>query len=199
MRRLWFVPLFLAMTALIAAACGGGGDVSEGDFEALQSQVAALQTDVNAVQAEVEAAAEGAVRALMVASLPALSTGTFHTIDEQINNDGLIHATTPGIVQRAITTLEQDFWPDALDANIEQLHGLLSDLLEPVLDDDADAAGRPALLTHATIHAFEGAVTAFLGGEEIPAPPDLGSEAEHEHEAEEEGEHAEEEHDDDAS
>ena len=92
----------------------------------------------------------------------------------------MIHATTPGIVQRAITTLEQDFWPEALAANVEQLHGLLSDFLEPVLEDDVEAAGRPAQFTHATIHAFEGAVTAFLGGESIPPPPEVGSGDDHE-------------------
>ena len=60
---------------------------------------------------------------------------------------------------------------------------------------------RPAQFTHATIHAFEGAVTAFLGGEEIPPPPEIGSEEEHEHDVEEtehdEEEHDEEEHEDD--
>ncbi len=185
MRRRWFVPLILASVAVVAAACGGGG-VSESDFEALRGQVAALQTDVNAARAEADAAAEGAVRALMVASLQSLETSTFHTIDEQINNEGLIHATTPGIVQGAITMLEQDFWPEALAANVDQLHDLLSDFLTPVLDDDAEAAGRPAQFAHATVHAFEGAVTTFLSGGEVSPPPDVGSDEDHEHEVDDE-------------
>jgi hypothetical protein len=172
--------------AVIAAACGGGA--SQDDFDDLRAQVAAFQT-------RVQGAEDAAERALLLSALPALEVAKFHEIDETINNDATIHATTPGIVQRALDVVRTTTWPAELADNVAQWDDALVDLLDPVLDDDAEAAGRPATIVHAISHAFEGAVSAFIAGDEIPAPPDLGTE--HDHEAEEDEDHADEEDHDD--
>ena len=166
---------------MLAAACGGGGAVSESEFEDLRSEVAELR-------GLLESANTTSERALLVASLPALEEAVFHAIDELINNEGTIQATHPGIVSRAIGTLEAPIWPAELEANVAQFLAALEVLQEPLLDDDAEAAGRPATIAHANSHAFEGAVNAFLAGEEVPPPPEISSAEEapeHDHETSE--------------
>lgn len=172
-RKRILLPLLAAAAALLAAACSGG-DVSNDEFSQLETQVAALQTELATVSEQLSDAQESAQRALMVASLPAFDTPTFHAIDEQINNEQLIHQTTPGIVERALVTLQQPIWPEELAPNVEQYRNALAALLELVLDDDAEAAGRPATIAHALTHAFDSAVSAYLSGEAVPPPPDLG-------------------------
>ena len=171
------LPLLAAGAALVAAACGGG-DVTDEEFEALRAQVGALQTELSETQ-------EVAQRALLIAALPALDTNRFHTIDEQINNEGLIHATTPGFVRRAVETLTSVEWPAKLAENVEQFRGAAAALLGPVADNDVDASGRPALVAHAIAHAFNDAVDAYLAGDAIPAPPAISEAESHEHAAEE--------------
>ena len=176
--RLPVLGILAALVAMIAAACGGGA--SQDEFADLSAQVAALQTRIHATE-------DTAQRALLLSVLPALDVAKFHDIDESINNDGAIHATTPGIVQRALDVVRTTSWPAELVANVAQWDDALLDLLDPVLDDNAEAAGRPATIVHAISHAFEGAVSAFIAGDEIPPPPDLG--IEHDHEAEEDEDH----------
>ncbi|HJN92530.1 MAG TPA: hypothetical protein QGF05_07390 [Dehalococcoidia bacterium] len=192
-RTRWlFAPLLLLAAGLIAAACSSGG-VDQDDFDALRAQVGQLQTEVADFNATLAATEEAAQRALLFAILPAFNTSAFHTIDEQINNDGLIHATTPGTVQRALEAIASADWPEALQPNVDQYREALEALIEPVLDNDSDAAGRPATVVHALTHAFEGSISAFLDGEEVPPPPDLGSDGEHnDHEASEGDEEMEE-------
>jgi len=170
--QLWWLLLAPVVAAgTLAAACGGDG-VSEDDFAALRAQVGDLQ-------AQVDASADTAERALLFALLPAFDAAAFHTIDEQINNDGLIHRTTPGIVQRAIDAVDATTWPASLQPHVIQLRERLEALLMPVLDDDAEAAGLPATVAHALVHEFDEAVSAYLAGEEVPDPPDIASVDEH--------------------
>jgi hypothetical protein len=187
-RWLLLVPA-LAAGALAAAACGSDG-VDEDDFAALQAQVADLQS-------QVDTSADTAERALLFALLPAFDASAFHAIDEQINNESLIHQTTPGIVQRAIDAVDATTWPASLQPHVTQLRDRLEALLAPVLDDDAESAGLPATIAHGLIHSFEQAVSAYLAGEEVPDPPDIGAVSEHSESEEDhadEADHAEDEH-----
>ena len=154
-----------AAAAVLAAACGGG-EVSRSEFETLQQDVADLR-------GLLERASETADRALLVASLPALQVAQFHSMDEVINNERMIHATHPGIVIRAINTLQAPIWPTDLDAHVAGFLAALQTLEGPILDDDAQAAGRPARVVHAHAHAFEDAINTLLAGEEVPPPPKI--------------------------
>ena len=157
----------LAVAVVLAAACGGG-DVSESEFDELRTEVAELR-------GLLESANTTADRALLVASMPALEVARFHDIDELINNEGTIHATHPGIVSRAIGTLESPIWPAELSAHVAQFLAALQDLQGLVLADDAAEAGRPATIAHANSHAFEESVNAYLTGEEIQPPPEIST------------------------
>ena len=169
--RLLMLGILATLVTAIAAACGGGA--SQDEFDDLSAQVAALQT-------RVQGAEDTAERALLLSVLPALDVAKFHDIDESINNDRAIQSTTPGIVQRALDVVRTTSWPAELADNVAPWDDALLDLLDPVLDDNAEAAGRPATIVHAISHAFEGAVSAFIAGDEIPPPPDLGTEHDHE-------------------
>ncbi len=181
--RLWkrLMPLACGITAaaaVLAAACSGG-EVSESEFETLQQDVAELR-------GLLEQAGETAERALLIASLPALEVAQFHSMDEVINNERMIHATHPGIVIRAINTLQEPIWPTDLDAHVAGFLAALQTLEGPILDNDAQAAGRPARVMHAHAHAFEEAVNAFLAGEAVPPPPEISDSTEpptHDHQA----------------
>ncbi len=167
-----------AAAAVLAAACGGG-EVSKSEFETLQQDMAELR-------GLLERAGERADRALLVASLPALQVAQFHSMDEVINNERTVHATHPGIVIRAINTLQAPIWPTDLDAHVAGFLAALQTLEGPILDDDAQAAGRPARVVHAHAHAFEESVNAFLAGEAVPAPPEISDSTEppaHDHQA----------------
>ena len=165
-----------AVAAVLAAACGG--EVSKAEFETIQQDVAELR-------GLLERAGETADRALLVASLPALQVAQFHSMDEVINNERMIHATHPGIVTRAISTLQAPIWPINLNAHVAGFLVALQTLEGPILDDDTQAAGRPSRVAHAHAHAFEDAVNAFLAGEEVPPPPEISDSTEptHDHQA----------------
>ena len=179
--RVWIAPPILAAIALIAAACGG-----DDSNDALAAEVAALRVEVAQTQ-------QLATEALLRASLPALEVARFHDIDERINNDGVVHATDPGFLARAQQVLSSDIWPDALRPNVEQFRDAVADALPFVQDNDPDGAGRPILIAHANSHEFEGAVAAYFAGEDVPPPPDLGEDADHDTPIAEE--HEEEDHD----
>jgi hypothetical protein len=179
-RTRWlYAPVALLAAVLIGGSCTSGG-VDDADFDALQAQVGQLQTELADVTTALAATEEAAQRALLFAILPAFDTSAFHSIDEGINNDDLIHATTPGTVQRAIEAIASADWPSALQPNVDQYREALEALIGPVLDNDPEAAGRPATVVHALTHEFGKSISAFLSGEDVPPPPVLGSEGEHE-------------------
>ncbi len=179
----------LATMAALAAACGGG-EVSRSEFETLQQEVVELRSLL-------ERAGETSDRALLVASLPVLQVAQFHSMDDLINNEAMIHATHPGIVTRAISTLQAPIWPTDLNAHVAGFLTALQTLEGPILNDDAQAAGRPVRVVHAHAHAFEEAVNAFLRGEAVPPPPEISNSTEpmHDHQASQRSEQTAEEHD----
>ncbi len=111
LRKRLMLPACGMLAAAVALAAACGGEVSESEFETLQQEVTELR-------GLLEHAGERADRALLVASLPALQVAQFHSMDEVINNERLIHATHPGIVIRAINTLQAPIWPTDLDAHV---------------------------------------------------------------------------------
>jgi hypothetical protein len=183
--RWLFAPAVLLTAVLIGAACTSSG-VDDADFDALQAQVGQLQTELADVTAALTTAEEAAQRALLFAILPTFDTSAFHSIDEQINNDDLIRATTPGTVQRAIEAIASATWPSALQPNVDQYREALEALIGPVLDNDPEAAGRPATVVHALTHEFAESISAFLSGEQVPPLPLLGSEDDDHDESEDE-------------
>ena len=190
LRKRLLLPACGMLAAAVALAAACGGEVSESEFETLQQEMTELR-------GLLEHAGERADRALLVASLPALQVAQFHSMDEVINNERLIHATHPGIVIRAINTLQAPIWPTDLDAHVAGFLAALQTLERPILDDDAQAAGRPARVVHAHAHAFEESVNAFLAGEAVPPPPAISDSTEprHDHQASQGHEQVSEEHD----
>ncbi len=162
MKRWLIAPLLIAAIALIAAACGG-----DDPNDRLAAEVAALRNDLAATR-------QLATEALLRASLPALEVARFHDIDERINNEGLVHAADPGFLRRAEQVLSSPVWPAELQPNVDQFRAAVEAVIPPVLDNDAEAAARPALIAHANSHEFEEAVAAYFAGEPVPPPPDLG-------------------------
>ncbi len=177
--RLLVLGTLVTLISGLVASCGSAG---QNDFDDLSGRVAALQT-------RVQEAEDTAQRALLLSVLPALDAEKFHNIDESINNDGVILATTPGTVQRALDVVRTTSWPAELATYAAQWDDALLALLVPVLDDDAESAGRPATIVHAISHAFEVAVSAFIAGNEIPPPPALDTEHHHESEGDDHDDH----------
>ena len=172
-KRWLIAPLLLAAVALIAAACGNDNDNDE-----LLAEVSALRTEVAQTQ-------QIATEALVRASLPALEVARFHDIDERVNLEGIVHPTDPGFLQRAQQVLARSIWPLELQANVDQFRDAVAGAIDPVLDNDPQAAGRPIQIAHAHAHEFQGAVAAYFAGDPVPPPPDFDSDAEHEHAADE--------------
>ena len=175
MKRWLIAPILIAAIAAIAAACGGDDNNDD------------LVAKIDVLRAEVAETNALATEALLRASLPALEVARFHEMDERINNEGFVHATDPGFLQRAEQVLSSSVWPDALAPNVEQFRDAVADAVPPVLDNDPDGAGRLVLIAHVNAHEFEGAVSAYFSGDEVPPPPDLGDGGEHEHAADDDG------------
>ena len=162
----------LLIGTLVAVACGG----DDNDNDELLAEVSALRTELAQTQ-------EIAAEALLRASLPALEVARFHEIDERVNQDGMVHATDPGFLLRAEQVLAGVAWPDSLKPNVDAFRQAVANAIDPVLDNDPAAAGRPIKIAHAHAHEFDGAVAAFFAGLDGPPPSDFDDDTDHEHEA----------------
>lgn len=175
MRRHWMIAtLATAAIGLVAAACGGDG-VSKAEVTALQQQVATLQGQANDVQAQLRANQQLAQQAAIMAASPSLDGSAFHEIDEAVNDAGTIEPAFVGVAERALATLGMPFWPEELRPNVDQLSATIQALADALSADDVEAAKQPAREAHELVHEFQDAEAAYLAGEPVPPPPDLGS------------------------
>ena len=147
----------IALAAGLAAACSGG----------------ASDDDLGSLRREIADEREQNRRSQLIAALEPLDPLRYHSYDGMIRNEGRIPSGALVWAARARETLDWVAWPSELADHVEQYAEWLDSLIDPLRDNDPEAAAEPSRITHALAHNFEFVIEAWLNGDPVPAPPPL--------------------------
>jgi hypothetical protein len=150
--------LTLAAAALVLlTACSPSGSSAAYQIAALEARVAALEAASGQ-----DPPAEAGVFELAVAQY-VMDTAGFHSMDEALNETGVVEAAYLSTVNRVAKIVGATPWPADLHAPLEAFQTALADFTAALEADDAATAAGLAATVHDTQHDLSHAIDEHLG------------------------------------